>query len=124
MISSYRPATLKALRYALIPRISRPQRIKTLSLQQQPPVTRPDPDRFHRHCRILFTRQVKTLISIALLRADLTTAHSNSRVPLFPIRLTTGPIPKILWKTTIRLRSHFFKYLQENPILLAVGVSG
>jgi len=41
-------------------------------------VTRPIRDRFHYYCRILFTQQVKTLISIALWRADLTTALSNA----------------------------------------------
>jgi hypothetical protein len=95
MISSLSARTLESITLRPDSAYFRPERIKTLSLQRQPPLTRLSRDRFHCYCRILFTRQVKTLISIALRRADLTTPFSIDWLSVFSYPLTAELIPKI-----------------------------
>jgi hypothetical protein len=67
----------------------------------QAPETRPSRNGFHGHCRILLSQQVKTLISIALRRADLTTALSIFESTALLNPLTAGLIAKIPWKPSI-----------------------
>lgn len=128
MILSLSAHTLESITTYLDSADFPPKSDQPLSLQRQPPVTHPHRDRFHRHCRILVSQQVKTLMPSTLRRADLTTVLSVEWVHDLPIPVSwPGLFPTFPGNHLWTDRHLFFICLQEiahHPHSSPGGLSG